>query len=138
MRIFIDTGAWMGYEIKNDQHHGEASAYFKKAKKDRALFYTNSYVLAETYTRLIYDLHLKAAEIFHEHVLSSVEKHQLVVLEIVPEDRQRAFEILKKFSDHKLSFTDATIVANFYEYHLDEVFTFDKHFKDIGLPTNLE
>lgn len=138
MKIFIDTGAWIGYEVRNDQYHGEATRYYQDAKEKRAVFYTNNYVLAETYTRLIYDLHLSAAHTFREIVRSIVKKKQLVILEIGSIEEEKTWEYLKKFSDHKLSFTDATIIANFKELNLDAIFTFDHHFKDIGLPTNLE
>jgi predicted nucleic acid-binding protein len=80
---------------------------------------------------------LKAAQIFNFRTRAAVDKQQLMVLEIGQIERDKTWEYLEKFSDHKLSFTDATIVVNFKEYNLDQIFTFDKHFRDINLPTNL-
>ena len=127
----------MALEIKNDPYHSRAKNYYQVVTKKRSLFYTNDYVLDEVYPRLIYDIHLKAAEKFHEQMVSAIAKAQLVLLEVGDKDRRFAWQILHKYSDHKLSFTDATVVAHFAELHLDEVFTFDQHFHDINLPTNL-
>ena len=38
-----------------------------------------------------------------------------------------------KFSEHKISFTDATIYLCMKEFKIDEVFTLDADFKKIGL-----
>lgn len=77
--------------------------------------------------------YLKAAPSFHQTVLEGSEKN-LRILEIGQREREMAWEKLHKYSDHKLSFTDATIIANFEDFRLDEIFTFDGHFRDINLP----
>lgn len=138
MKVFIDTNAWLALEIKNDINHLRAKSAFKKYKARRAIFYTNDYVLSEVYTRLIYDIYLNAALKFHEQLKKSVEGSQLTVLEIDGLERERTWEHLEKYQDHKLSFTDATIIVNFTELRLNEIFTFDSHFREINLPTNLK
>lgn len=137
MKVFVDASAWIARQIKRDKNNQLAKKHYEIYKKQRALFYTNEFVLTEVYTRLIYDVHLLAAKNFHKCILSSIEKNQLVLIEIDPKDREEAWSYLQKFSDHKLSFTDATIIANFRTYKLDEIFTFDKGFKIYGLPTNI-
>lgn len=137
MRIFIDTSAFLALEFKTDRHHLVARQFFTHLKSQRALFYTNNYVLAETYTRFIYDLHLKAAQKFQEYILQLATLNQLIIIEVTSEDSEQVWAGLERYSDHKLSFTDGTVVASFKKYHLDQIFTFDKHFKEINLPTNL-
>lgn len=137
MKVFADTSAWIALEIEKDINHKAAKLRAKILEKERALFFTNDYVLAETYTRLIYDVHLNAAYQFHQHVSHAIKGEELIVLEVDPSIRDSVWKELLRYSDHKLSFTDATIVANFKLYKLDEIFTFDRHFKDINLPTNL-
>lgn len=136
MKLFIDTGPWLARQIKQDQYNLSAKKQYNQYKKQRAIFYTNDYVLSEVYTRLIYDVHLPAARRFYSFVIDSIQKNQLSVFEIDNDDRERAWIELERYSDHKLSFTDATIIANFKEYNLDEIFTFDRTFQDINLPTN--
>lgn len=136
MKVFVDTGALIALEVRKDFLHSQAKQYFALLKKKRAQFFTNDYVLVEAYTRLIYDLHLKAAKQFHDNTLRLLEKKQLALLEVEPHHREKVWEELESYSDHKLSFTDGTIIVHFHEYHFDEIFTFDKHFRDINLPTN--
>lgn len=137
MRVFIDASAWIAIYVANDIYHKAAKQRYELLKKRRDLFYTNDYALAEVYTRLIYSFHLKIAKKFHHWIKIGVDGHQLSILEVDPAVRERTWRELQKYSDHKLSFTDATIIANFKNYHLDEIFTFDKHFRDINLPTSL-
>lgn len=68
MKIFVDTGAWLGLKVVNDVYHSEAKRYFERIRKQRAILFTNEYVLVETYTRLIYDFGLGAAQKFNEWV----------------------------------------------------------------------
>jgi len=137
MKIFVDTGAWIARQINSDIFNKSSIKSYQKYKQNRALFFTNSFVLSETYTKLIYDYGLKVASQFHEIVNEALELRELSVFEIDGKERGIAWTYLKKYSDHELSFTDATIIANFNEFNLDEIFTFDHHFKDINLPTNL-
>lgn len=137
MKIFVDTSAWIALELNNDQWHQKAVECHQKYRKTRSIFYTNNYVLSEVYTRLIYDVHLKSAYTFHEQIASLLFENQLVLLEVGHIERENTWKQLLKYSDHKLSFTDGTIVAQVKELGLDQIFTFDRHFKDINLGTNL-
>src|SRR3989344_4160829 len=128
MKVLIDTSAWLALKIKNDINHLRAKSAFKRYKTRRAIFFTNDYVLSEVYTRLIYDVHLKAALKFRDQIRKSVDSNQLAFLEIDESERENTWEYLEKYQDHKLSFTDATIIVNFTEMHLNEIFTFDSHF----------
>lgn len=137
MKVFVDTSAWLAIEIKNDVNHKKATEYKTSLQKQRALLFTNDYILAETYTRLIYDKHLKAALNFRDKILKGVKSSALVILNVDISNTDAAWKELKHFSDHKLSFADATIIVHFKKYRLDHIFTFDSHFRDINLPTNL-
>jgi len=136
MKVFVDTGAWLALEVRNDKYHLEAKNYFEKAKRNRVLLFTNEYVLVETYTRFIYDFGLESARKFDTWIQEGVGS-SLTIIEEDLRERKRAWEILEKYKDHDLSFTDAVIVANYFDYNLDQVFTFDGHFRDINLSTNL-
>ena len=135
MKIIVDTGAWIALEVANDEHHPEAKEYLTEVKKHRSLLYTNSYVLSETYTRLIYDVGFAAALEFRKRIKQGLN-FNLGLIEVDSQVRERTWKVLKKYKDHKLSFTDGTIVANYKGYRLDQIFTFDKHFKKLNLSTN--
>ena len=136
MKVFVDTGAWLALEIRNDINHNSAKKYLQLLKRRRALLFTNTFVLSETYTRLIYDVSLSAAKKFHNQIMEGVRKN-LTIFEVDSPTREMAWRQLSQYSDHKLSFTDAIIVAQYKNYHLDAIFTFDNHFKNINLKTNL-
>lgn len=136
MKIFIDTTAWLALEVLNDSNHKKAQKHAQEIMRQRVLLFTSDYVLNETYTRLIYNVHLKAAQKFHRSIQKGL-KSNLTLFEVDYKIRNRAWKELTKYRDHQLSFTDATIVAQFKNYRLDEIFTFDHHFRSINLPTNL-
>ena len=48
------------------------------------------------------------------------------------EDEQEALEILKRYKDQKLSFTDCITSALMKRYKIDSIFTFDSHFRLFG------
>jgi hypothetical protein len=135
MKVFIDTGAWIAYKVDKDEHSEIACLHMEELMGKKAWLYTNIFVLSETYSRLIYDVNLNSAVEFKDYILEGVGKH-LKILNWRFEDQTGVWDVLQKYSDHKLSFTDATIVANVKTYRLNEVFTFDDHFRDIGLATN--
>ena len=136
MKIIVDTGAWIAMHDYSDQFSSLAADYYHEIRRKRALLYTNDYALDETYTRLIYDKGLSVAIQFDRQIKSAVKQNQLTILEVDLSTRKQTWKVLKKYKDHKLSFTDGTIVANFKDYRLDTIFTFDKHFKELNLPTN--
>lgn len=135
MKVIIDTSAWIALQVKGDINNPKAKEQFNKYQKRRVLFYTNDYVLMETYTRLIYDVNLSAGKKFRNFVKTAIKENQLTLLEVDSKIRDITWEILDKYSDQQLSFTDATIIAHFKESNLDEIFSFDKHFKKCNLAT---
>lgn len=135
MKVFFDTGAWIALQIKQDSNHLRAVQYYKHLQKQRAMLYTNDYVLVETYTRLIYDFGLRMALKFRQETEEGISKN-LNLIEIDKKEREQTWKILQKYSDHELSFTDGTVATNFWAFNLDTVFTFDHHFRDIGIETN--
>ena len=136
MKVFIDSGAWLALEIRNDVNHVAARKFLQILKRRRALLYTNSFVLSETYTRLIYDISLTAAKTFHVNILKGT-KSNLTILEVDPKAGDFIWNQLFQYRDHRLSYTDASIIVHYKNYHLDSIFTFDSHFRNINLPTNL-
>ncbi|TSC85299.1 MAG: nucleic acid-binding protein, contains PIN domain [Microgenomates group bacterium Gr01-1014_16] len=136
MKVFIDTGVWIALKDRDDRDHDKAKKHLQFLKKKRALLFCNDYILAETYTRFIYDFGLNEAISFNQSVVEGADLN-LTVIEVNEGARQSAWRLLRKYADHKLSFADATAAVSFLDYQMDEIFTFDGHFRDINLPTNL-
>lgn len=138
MKVFVDTSAWLATEIGNDYNYKAAVKHKAFLERKKAMVFTNEYVLAETYTRIIYDKHLSAAYEFHKKIMRGVKGGSLSIVEIDHAGRENVWKELLRYADHQLSFIDATIVVQFKQFKLDEIFTFDRHFRDINLPTNLK
>lgn len=135
MKVFVDTGAWLALEIKNDINHSKAREFLQTLKKRRALLFTNAFVLAETYTRLIYDVSLDIAKKFHGSINQGI-KSNLTILEVDKTAHDLVWKQLDKFKDHKFSYIDGTIIVQFKNYQLDTIFTYDRQFRNINLPTS--
>jgi len=126
--IFIDTGAFIARYMKYDQYHQHAMKKWRSILKNPDL-YTSNHVIDETITFLLRrtdpDFAVEKAEI----LLSTDVIH---TLRSDQEDEQEALEILKRYKDQKLSFTDCITSALMKRYKIDRIFTFDSHFRLFG------
>ncbi len=126
--IFIDTGAFIARYMKYDQYHQHAMKKWGSILKSPDL-YTSNHVIDETITFLLRrtspDFAVEKAEILlSTDVIHTLRNDQ--------EDEQEALEILKRYKDQKLSFTDCITSALMKRYKIDRIFTFDSHFRLFG------
>lgn len=133
MKIFIDTSAFLAILASDQNLHFQAKEILLELQQQHAIFFTSSFVLSETYTRIIYDLHLKIAEKFHQMIISGEETGFMRVFWLDQLIDEEIYKIYKKFSEHKLSYTDASSYLLVKKFHLDAIFTFDRAFKKVGL-----
>ena len=136
MKVFFDTGAFTALFVSQEKYHKQVAKKYDFYRNQRALFYTSYYILDELFTRFIYDFGAKATEKVINLLVKSIEKEEIKVLDIDEETFKKSLNILSKFSEHKISFTDATTYTLFKDLKLDEVFTLDSDFKKIGLKTS--
>jgi len=132
MAVFVDTGAWVALANRKDGCHPAASSHFGKLLADKALLVTTNLVVAETVTRIRYDLGHPAAGKFLTLLDGAVEAGYLVLLRVTEEDEARAREIFLKYTDHLFSFVDCTSFAVMQRMGLKEVFGFDRDFATMG------
>jgi len=131
--IFVDTSAWIEHILKKELHHKEVYNYLVKEVREGSKFYTSDYILDETYTRLLTNQSIKDAKNFKEHIKIAQEQNNLTLLFTNQVTFYKAWEYFEKFSEHKLSFTDATIITFVKDLKINEVLTLDQGFKNIGL-----
>ena len=74
-----------------------------------------------------------SAELFRDYVKLAEEQRNLLVLWTDETVFNKAWEFFKKFSEHRLSFTDATIYTFVKDLKIDEVLSLDQGFKKVGL-----
>ena len=136
MKVFIDTGAFIALFVFSEKYHKQISNKYSEYRKQRAQLFTSYYILDELYTRLIYDFGKASTQKAIELLNKSIEKEELRVLDIDEVIFKKAQGVLIKFSEHKISLTDATSYVLFKDYSLDEVFTLDDDFKKIRISTS--
>ncbi|MBI5239165.1 MAG: PIN domain-containing protein [Elusimicrobia bacterium] len=127
----MDTSAFVALEDRSDRLHAPARSFYESLTPADRLC-TSNYVVDETVTRLRYTVGWQAAVDFAEAVLKS----RLCGVVYVDADVERAaLQVLKRFKDKRLSFTDCTSMALLARLRLDAVFAFDEDFARAGFRT---
>ncbi len=136
MKIFIDTSAFISYFIKQETHNEEVAKKYDVYRKQKATFLTSDYVLCELFTWFNAKYHKSIVE----KVISTIEKMESEAeVNVLYVDRvlaKKSRDILLKFSEHKISFTDATSYILYKDFAIDEIFTLDKDFKKMRISTS--
>lgn len=136
MKVFIDTSAFMALILKDESCHKKVVNQYKAYKKGRAQLITSDYILDELYTRCVYRAGSYGAKLATNLIKETVTSNELAVLEVDSDVFQKAELVFLKFSDHKISFTDATSYVLYKAFSLDEVFTLDHDFKKMRVNTS--
>lgn len=74
-----------------------------------------------------------SAKQFRSYIKKAVKQRNLLVLWTDEVLFEKAWDFFVKFAEHKLSFTDAEIIAFVKDLKLNEVLTLDKGFSKVGL-----
>lgn len=134
MKVFVDTSALIALFVDNENSHGRVAKKYQSLRQSRAAFFTSFYILDELFTRLLY----YRIDIKHQiqKLQASVAANELTVLQIDETLFNKSVDIFLKFSDHKISFTDATTYVLYKDFSIDEVFTLDDDFKKMRVNTS--
>jgi len=123
----------MSVEWKDDKYHVPGSTYYRDLLRLRVQLLTSDYVLDETITRLRRDARLEIVEACWQRIKEAQKYGYLNVLSVDNSVRDEAFEILRKYREQTFSFTDCTSFVLAQKEQVDEVFSFDDHFRQFGL-----
>ncbi len=126
----MDTSAWLALNDKSDQYHKKAISKSKKITQEKIELITSEYIVDETLTIIRYRVSHPAAVIFGESLFNS---NIVKINDIAKEDILKAWDFFKKYKDKDFSFTDCTSFTLMQKLRLSKAFTFDKHFKQIGI-----
>lgn len=136
MKVFIDTSAFIAHFVKQEAFHDDVDRRLKVYLQQKVILLTSDYVLDELLTWF------SAKQNKHtlEQLIAGLKKMQdideLRVLLIDPTIFKKAEEVLIKFCEHKISFTDATTYVLYKDFKLDEIFTLDRDFKKMRAKTS--
>lgn len=136
MKIFVDAGVFIAYFLKQEALHDTVVEKYKFYIQARAEFVTSNYILDELLTWFSN----KQNKYFTEKLIISlqriIENGELKVVFIDNVVNKKAQDILLKFFEHKISFTDATTYVLYKDFALDEIFTLDSDFKKMRVKTS--
>jgi predicted nucleic acid-binding protein len=130
--VFVDSSGWIALLSHDDRLHDRVLARYDELARDGSRLLTNNYVVDETATRLRYGLGLAAAVGFRGMLLDAVAARRLRVAWVDEKAESEAWGILEKYSDVKLSLTDATCAATARAARITEVFGCDSDFEALG------
>jgi hypothetical protein len=131
-KIFIDTSAWDAIEDSGDVNH-EAAMIFKDEMANRYELITSNYILDETYTLLLRNIGYARTVAFHRQLEMLKKAGVLQVIQLSENIIENAWIIFEKYNQDKCwSFTDCASYAAMKDQDIDEVFSFDRHFEQMG------
>ncbi len=131
--IFVDTGAWIALTDRSDQYHQEAIMIYTALKQRRELFLTTDMVVAETVTRLRYDVGHRHAVTFLELIEQSKSSSKLQVVMHDHNIYRNAVTLFCQYKEVVLSFADCVSFIVCQQYQIVEAFAFDQHFAMMGI-----
>ncbi|WP_336360338.1 type II toxin-antitoxin system VapC family toxin [Haladaptatus sp. ZSTT2] len=139
MSVFVDTGVFFAHhDTDADRHDSAVSAFDELLDGAYGQPYTNDYVLDETVTLTrVRTGSFDAADTVARRILGEDPFPSVFdMLHVEPDDVQASLETFRRYDDHDLSFTDATILAQCESRGIDAVLSFDTDFD--GLVERIE
>ncbi len=133
-RIFIDTSAWMAYYLSDEPDHIQIKNLIKGLIKKHINIITSNDVIDETVTNLIYT-NPKVVKKFIDFIIEGTKTQALLQFWVDEQIQSEGFELVQKFSEHKLSLTDATSIALIKKFSIESVMSLDADFTKVGIPT---
>ncbi|CQR53139.1 MULTISPECIES: type II toxin-antitoxin system VapC family toxin [Haloferax] len=139
MSVFVDTGVFFAHhDTDADRHDQAVSAFDELFDGEFGQPYTNDYVLDETVTLTRARTgSFEAADTVAGRILGEEPfPNVFEMVHVEPDDVRASLETLRRYEDHDLSFTDATIVSLCESRGIDAVLSFDTDFD--GLVDRIE
>lgn len=132
MNVFIDAGPLRALVTPQDQWRKKTLEISKKLFHQNTQLITSDYVLDEVFTGLLGDLSAGYHRIKEFDKLTT--RSNGITIEWITQERffQAKLLFLRTAKDKQWSFTDCTSYVIIKELKIDRVFTFDKHFLQMG------
>lgn len=129
MKCFVDTSAFVALYHRSDAYHESAKSIWYRLKEQDAILCTTRDVIVET---IVLVRHRGG---FQQALLCGNDLWNSPVLEIVRPTQNhdiQAWEFFRRYSDKELSFVDCISFAVMKELRIEQAFTFDKNFTQVG------
>jgi predicted nucleic acid-binding protein len=123
--IFVDSSAWYALVNTRDKNHLAAKRFLEAGYR----LLTTNFVIDETITLVLVRKGYQAAVALGEQLWS---EEQARIVWLSRADQRVAWQLFKRYSDKKFSFTDCTSFVVMERLGLTHAFAFDEHFDQIG------
>ncbi|MBU3978077.1 PIN domain-containing protein [Patescibacteria group bacterium] len=135
MKIFIDTSAFIALLVENELDHLKVAKKYFDYRQQRSILFTSYFILDELFTRLLYYKNINIKK-YIQVLQTAIAANELTVMQVDEALFEKSITVFMKFSEHNISFTDATTYILYKEYFLDEIFTLDSDFKKMRIKTS--
>lgn len=127
MKVFIDTSAVFAVLDADDLNHQRAKKNWIDLIKTETTFISTNYILIESFALIQRRLGFKALKVFQNNVLP------IIHIEWVNEEiHTSGVRALFQASQKKLSLVDCISFIVMRNLHLENAFTFDRHYQKEG------
>jgi len=126
--VFIDTGAFLSRFHLRDGKNEISKEIWQKLRDDNRIFITSNHVIDELATLLGRRTGYK----FSARKLQKVYSSDIRIERTDKSDELEALDFFEKYADQCVSFTDCLSFVIMQRLKIEQVFTFDKHFKYAG------
>ncbi len=133
MSIFIDTGIFIGYVNKKDEHHTPATHLLEDIMKNKyGAAFTSDMVFDELMTFILYRTgDIGKAVTVRDLILGNVEKEVPRFMNLIFADMdilEKSWNTFVKYSGKKLSFTDCSTIELMKIRGIENLASFDGGF----------
>jgi predicted nucleic acid-binding protein len=127
-RVFVDTGGFYAALNRRDAHHRDAARLLRRAQREQWFLFTTNFVLAESHALILARMGRERAWNF----LQAIVTGQTNVIRAEEADERRARAIIERYQDKAFSYCDAVSFAVMERLNIQDVITFDDHFRQYG------
>jgi predicted nucleic acid-binding protein len=127
MTIFIDTAAFLAVLNANDRFHQSSRQIWDEILLSNSSLLSSNYILLETIALLQHRFGVEAVRLFDRDILPVIE-----IAWVDETIHKQGMSALLAANRRNLSLVDCTSFEIVRRFGLDEVFTFDPHFREQG------
>ena len=125
--VFLDASFWIAYRDERQNLHEQAKRILSAVFRRRIKFVTTLPVLCEIHAHFCRNAKKKRL------IIQDFDNNPLVQIEAITNaDQLQAFELLRSQTDKTYSLCDAISFVVIRRLGLNQVLSFDKHFRQFG------
>lgn len=127
-KLFIDTNVFIALMDKADSTHEKAVHLFELARGQNRKFITSSDIIGETLTVSSMKLGKEFSQLFMQEYIPAANE-----IFITPALHKETRQLFASITSKNISFIDCSSVVAMKHHGIDVIFSFDTHFRGLGV-----